>query len=191
MYKQGGALYDTCNCQINHDKTHLFFTSCIGLHVCMCCQIRLNFTHSSSRISAVFPIISQSKQTISKSNHIIMLRKFSFKAQLFSSYSFWQSWREHLFMSYQRLLTLSSEGGTGENRRIDPHLNVGILEKTIIIFGKNWFRSSPRLKIFSDPHLDKIRSALTDPVFLAWQFWKSQFWKLLVSSYGYFLLYIL
>ena len=89
LYKQGGALYDTCNCQINHDKTHLFFTSCIGLHVCMCCQIRLNFTYSSS-ISAVFPIISQSKQTISKSNHIIMLRKLSFKAQLFSSHSFWQ-----------------------------------------------------------------------------------------------------
>ena len=56
---------------------------------------------------------------------------------------------------------ICSEGGTGENRRIDPHLNVGILEKTIIIFGKNWFGSSPRLKIFSDPHLDKIRSALT------------------------------
>ena len=38
-----------------------------------------------------------------------------------------------------------SEGGTGENRRIDPHLNLGILQKTIIIqFGKNG----------SDPHLD-------------------------------------
>ena len=58
-------------------------------------------------------------------------------------------------------INITSEGGTGENRRIDPHLNVGILEKTIIIFGKNWFRSSPRLKIFSDPHLDKIHSALT------------------------------
>ena len=45
----------------------------------MCCQIRLNFTYSSSRIwiSAVFPILSQSKQTISKSNHIIMLKNFS------------------------------------------------------------------------------------------------------------------
>ena len=60
------------------------------------------------------------------------------------------------------IFNICSEGGTGENRRIDPHLNVGILEKTIIIFGKNWFRSSPRLKIFSDPHLDKIRSALTE-----------------------------
>lgn len=29
------------------------------------------------------------------------------------------------------------------------------------VAGKNWFRSSPRLKIFSNPHLDKIRSALT------------------------------
>ena len=38
---------------------------------------------------------------------------------------------------------------------------MGILEETIIIFRKNWFRSSPRLKNFSDPHLDKIRSALT------------------------------
>ena len=54
-----------------------------------------------------------------------------------------------------------SEGGTGENWRIDPHLNLGILLKTIVIFGKNWFRSSPRLKFFSDPHLDEIRSALT------------------------------
>ena len=36
-----------------------------------------------------------------------------------------------------------------------------ILQKTIIIFGKNWFRSSPRLKIFSNPHQDKIHSALT------------------------------
>ena len=59
---------------------------------------------------------------------------------------------------------MHSEGGTGENRRIDPHLNVGILEETIIIFGKNWFKSSPRLKNFSDPHLDKIRSALTADV---------------------------
>ena len=59
------------------------------------------------------------------------------------------------------IFNICSEGGTGENRRIDPHLNVGILEKTIIIFGKNWFRSSPRLKFFSDPHLDEIRSALT------------------------------
>ena len=31
----------------------------------------------------------------------------------------------------------------------------------MIIFGKNWFRSSARLKKNSDPHLDKIRSALT------------------------------
>ena len=55
---------------------------------------------------------------------------------------------------------LSSEGGTGEDRRINPPLNLG---KTLIIFGKNWFcRSSPRLKIFFDPPLDKIRSALTD-----------------------------
>ena len=53
---------------------------------------------------------------------------------------------------------LHTEGGTGENWRIDPHLFGNL---TLIIFGKNWFRSSPRLKIFSDPHLDKIRSALT------------------------------
>ena len=57
--------------------------------------------------------------------------------------------------------TFTSEGGTGENWRIDPHLNLGILLKTIVIFGKNWFRSSPRMKFFSDPHLDEIRSALT------------------------------
>ena len=49
---------------------------------------------------------------------------------------------------------MNSEGGTGEN----PHLNFG---KTIVIFGKNWFQSSPRLKKGSDPHLDKIRSTLT------------------------------
>ena len=60
-------------------------------------------------------------------------------------------------------LVVSSEGGTGEDRRIDPHLNVGILEKIIIIFGNNWFR----LKFFSDPHLDKIHSALNGckPIF--------------------------
>ena len=61
---------------------------------------------------------------------------------------------------------MNSEGGTGENLRIDPHLNVGILEKTIIIFGKNWFRSLTRLKIFSDPHLDKIHSALTANMYM-------------------------
>ena len=30
------------------------------------------------------------------------------------------------------------------------------------MFGKNWFRSSPRLKKFSEPHLHKFCSALTD-----------------------------
>ena len=65
-------------------------------------------------------------------------------------------------MSSSMKYYISSEGGTGENRRIDPHLNLGILLKTIVIFGKNWFRSSPRLKFFLDPHLDKFRSALTD-----------------------------
>ena len=50
---------------------------------------------------------------------------------------------------------------------------MGILEKTIIIFGKNWFRSSPRLKIFSNPHLDKIRSALTVNIFKFTKIWAS------------------
>ena len=105
--KEGGALYDTCNCQINHDKTHLFFTSCIGLHVCMCCQIRLNFTYSSS-ISAVFPIISQSKQTISKSNkshhHV---EKIIIQNPTFQFTFILTKLKGPPFMFYQGLLTLS------------------------------------------------------------------------------------
>ena len=69
---------------------------------------------------------------------------------------------------------LVSEGGTGENWRIDPHLNLGILFlfslKTIVIFGKNWFRSSPRMKFFSDPHLDEVRSAVTVFSYVLMQF---------------------
>ena len=62
---------------------------------------------------------------------------------------------------------IHSEGGTGENRRIDPHLNFGnFIEKTIIIFGKNCCRSTPRLKISSDPHLDNSHSALTGNTFI-------------------------
>ena len=58
---------------------------------------------------------------------------------------------------------IHSEGGTDEIRRINPYLNFGnFIKKTIIMIGNNWFRSSPRLKKISDPHLDKIRSALID-----------------------------
>ena len=55
-----------------------------------------------------------------------------------------------------------SEGGTGENQRINPHLDLGNFVENNNNIWKNWFRSSSRLKIFSDPHLDKIRSALTE-----------------------------
>ena len=56
-------------------------------------------------------------------------------------------------------MDMYSEGGTGKDRRINPPLNLG---KTLIMFGKNWFRrSSLRLKKISDPPLEKIRSALT------------------------------
>ena len=41
------------------------------------------------------------------------------------------------------LSIMCSEGGTEEDRRIDPPLNFGkrilLLYKTILIFGKNWF----------------------------------------------------
>ena len=64
------------------------------------------------------------------------------------------------FSQYVTILRIVSEGGTGEDRRINPPLNLG---KTLIIFGKNWFcRSSPRLEKIFDPPLDKIRSALTE-----------------------------
>ena len=39
---------------------------------------------------------------------------------------------------------MDSEGGTGEDRRIDPHLNFGNFMENLIIFEK---------KIGSDPHL--------------------------------------
>ena len=67
-----------------------------------------------------------------------------------------------LDLSLNVFWSISSEGGTGENWRIDPYLNLGFLLKTIVIFGKNWFRSSPRIKKISDPHLDEIRSTLTE-----------------------------
>ena len=54
--------------------------------------------------------------------------------------------------SYPWITLTTSEGGTGDDRRIDPHLN----------FGNFIENNNNRLKIFSDPHLDKIRSALTE-----------------------------
>ena len=58
-------------------------------------------------------------------------------------------------------INIVSEGGTEEDRRIDPPLNFGILSKSIIIFGKNWFDPPLDKENFSDPPLNKIRSALT------------------------------
>ena len=60
------------------------------------------------------------------------------------------------------MIFLFSEGGTEEDRRIDPPLNFGIFIENNNKIWKKWLRSSPRLiKKNSDPPLDKFRSALT------------------------------
>ena len=62
----------------------------------------------------------------------------------------------------QSLLNCHHQGGTGEDRRIDPHLNIGnFIETNDNIWKKLVQILSQIEKKISDPHLDKIRSALT------------------------------
>ena len=62
-------------------------------------------------------------------------------------------------------LYIYSEGGTQEDRRIDPPLNFGIFIENNNKIWEKWLRSSPRLiKKNSDPPLDIFRSALTEYV---------------------------
>ena len=61
-----------------------------------------------------------------------------------------------IFWVYIHFIT--SEGGTSEELRTDIHLKFSSVVHKVVKNRKNWPKSSLR---FSDPHLDKIRSALT------------------------------
>ena len=66
-------------------------------------------------------------------------------------------------------IDIISEGGTEEDRRINPPLNFGIFIENNNKIWKKWLRSFPRLiKKNSNPLLDKFRSALTG--YYAWIF---------------------
>ena len=73
-----------------------------------------------------------------------------------------------------------SEGGTSEELRTDPHLKFSSVVHKVVKNRKNWSKSSLR---FPDPHLDKIRSALTGhghQLFNPWPFFRKSTIPILV-----------
>ena len=86
-----------------------------------------------------------------------------------------------LILVYNKRYNIYSEGGTEEDRRINPPLNFGIFIENNNKIWKKWLRSSPRLIIKnSDPPLYKFHSALTIGTILlaGWKiFWLIQLIK--------------